>query len=173
MKECLYLSRRPNANSANRAGIFPRSGQKSSDHLTDGCVNLRRFAHVLAWRGPCSMIDTVVTFRRVTSFAVVVAFLAGPCLSVCAGWDASPHARMACCAHKAADEADACCASAEGRENSPTPSPVAAFPVALEPVPFAWPIIAASPEPTQLDRDARHPLTPTTERHVLLSVFLI
>ena len=119
------------------------------------------------------MMETVVTVRRVTSFAVVVAFLVGPCLSVCAGWDASSHARMACCAHKPADEADTCCASAEGRENSPGPSAVAAFPVALEPVPLVRPIVATSVERTELDRDARHPLTPSTERHVLLSVFLI
>lgn len=166
-----YLSRRPNANSASAQGIVPLPADRSIDARV---VLLRRFcAHVLAWRRPCPIIDTVVTFSRVTAFAVVVAFLAGPCLSVCAGWDASPHARMACCAHKAADDADACCASAEGRENSPAPSAVAAFPVALAPVPFAWPIIATSPEPTQLDRGARHPMTPTTERHVLLSVFLI
>jgi hypothetical protein len=80
---------------------------------------------------------------------------------------------MACCAHKTADEADACCASAEGRENSSAPSAVAAFPIALEPVPLACPVIATPVERTVLDSDARHPLTSTTERHVLLSVFLI
>ena len=80
---------------------------------------------------------------------------------------------MACCADKAADEADACCASGEGRENGTAPSPVAAFPIALAPVPLASPVIAISAERTVLDRDARHPLTSTTERYVLLSVFLI
>ena len=115
----------------------------------------------------------MLTVRRITAIAATLAFLVGPCLSVCTGWDASEHARMACCAHKAADEADACCASSEGREHSEAPSAVAAVPVALEPVPFACPIIATSLERTRLDRDARHPLTPTTERHVLLSVFLI
>ncbi|HET9468052.1 MAG TPA: hypothetical protein VFO48_06570 [Vicinamibacterales bacterium] len=114
-----------------------------------------------------------MSISRVTSVAVVLAFLVGPCLSVCAGWDASPHARMACCADKAPGDADACCASAEGRENGTAPSPVAAFPVALEPVALACPIIAPSVERTELHREVHHPLTPRTERHVLLSVFLI
>lgn len=115
----------------------------------------------------------VVIVRPFVSVAVVVAFLIGPCLSVCAGWDASPHARMACCADKPADDADACCASAEGRKNSEAPSAVAAFPVALDPVPLAHSVMATCVERPEFDRDARHPLTSTTERHALLSVFLI
>ena len=103
----------------------------------------------------------------------MLAFLVGPCLSACAGWDASPHARMACCAHKAPEDADACCASAESRENSAAPSAVAAFPLALAPVPLPHQVITASLAGTELDRDTHHPLTPNTERHILLSVFLI
>jgi hypothetical protein len=80
---------------------------------------------------------------------------------------------MACCAHKTADEADACCASAEGSGNGTAPSAVAAFPIALEPVPLVSSVIAISVERAVLDRGARHPLTSTRERHVLLSVFLI
>lgn len=116
---------------------------------------------------------TVVVTRRLGAVAVMLALLVGPCLSACAGWDASRHARMACCADKSADEADACCASTEGRENSPTASTVAAFPVTLGPVPLACPVVATSLERTARDRHAGDPLTPTTERHVLLSVFLI
>jgi hypothetical protein len=80
---------------------------------------------------------------------------------------------MACCAHKTADEADTCCASAEGRENSPAPSAVAAFPISLEPAPFAWRVMPTYFERSRRDSHAGDPLTPTTERHVLLSVFLI
>lgn len=111
-------------------------------------------------------------FRTGAAIALLGVLLAGPCLGVCTGWSSSHHERMACCAGKAQDEADACCASGEGRRADsvaglllgvPAPQPVAfAVEGALIALPHAF-----------SDVDTHRPITSRTERHVLLSVFLI
>ena len=116
----------------------------------------------------------VVTFRRAFAFVLLAAFALAPCLGVCAGWNASAHARMACCAEKSADEASMCCASSESRQNVDSPW---AFAMATLPAPE--PIVSrmASALAPQLraafDLDSHDPLTADSERYVLLSVFLI
>src|SRR5688572_19779236 len=54
------------------------------------------------------------------TFTVVLlgALLIAPCLGVCAGWESSEHARMACCVGKSQSDADTCCATSEGRQNA-------------------------------------------------------
>jgi hypothetical protein len=115
----------------------------------------------------------VTLVRGFAVFGLLASLFAGPCLTVCEGWSASSHERMACCMDKNADDADACCASAEGRTNSEAASALAVFPPALQLIPAALTQIATSVEHVDVDRDAEHPLTATTSRHALLSIFLI
>ena len=67
-----------------------------------------------------------------------------------------------------------CCASTEGRQNAnPSgPSAVAALP-APQPVTLSVAALVALPNRALIDLDAHDPLTNDSERHVLLSVFLI
>lgn len=115
-----------------------------------------------------------MTLRKTLAFVLLGAVALAPCLGVCAGWMASAHARMACCADKTADEATMCCASSEGRQNaeSLTSLSVVAVP-AIEPVAVK---ITSVPAPSTRNRsvlDAHAQLTDESARHVLLSVFLI
>ena len=115
-----------------------------------------------------------MVLRKGFAIALVTALLAAPCVGVCAGWDTSGHARMACCVDKSQDDADACCASGEGRQNADV---------------FGGLLLAALPIPSVDANEmesiltARQIFTPhwdsherilsDTYRHVLLSVFLI
>lgn len=112
--------------------------------------------------------------RRIAAFAVLAVLFAAPCSGVCTGWAASADARMACCIGKTADEATMCCASTEGRQNANPSGPlaVAALP-ALKPVTLSIAAIVPLPSAALIDLDAHDPLTNDSERHVLLSVFLI
>ena len=109
-------------------------------------------------------------------FAVVLvtALLAAPCVGVCAGWDTSDHARMACCLDKSQDDADTCCASGEGRTNGDM---FAGFAAAALPIPAVdanevESILAASQLFTP-HWDSHDHILSDTDRNILLSVFLI
>lgn len=112
--------------------------------------------------------------RKPFAVALLAALLAAPCLGVCAGWSSSDHARMACCADKAQDEADTCCASSEGRQNADVLAGlvVAALPVPAVDADQIESILTASqiftPQWESHDR-----ISSDAHRHVLLSVFLI
>lgn len=112
--------------------------------------------------------------RRLRAFLVVAAVLAGPCLNVCSGWVGSAVERMACCADKAQGDADACCASEESSRNAESiAAPISAALPAPEPIALR---IVAEVSATSASTHALHshtPLTSDSERHVLLSVFLI
>lgn len=80
-------------------------------------------------------------FRRFPALVLTLA-LAGGNVAVCAGWTATPEARMACCAdggacpmHRSESrsngpitqaEADSCCASSEGDDSTQSTATVAA-----------------------------------------------
>ena len=80
---------------------------------------------------------------------------------------------MACCVDKAQGEADACCASGEGRQNADAAASFLAAVPPLEPIALAASAIVLLPDHAALDLESHDPLTSDTERHVLLSVFLI
>jgi hypothetical protein len=112
--------------------------------------------------------------HRLLAFLVVAAVLADPCLNVCSGWAASAAERMACCADKSQGDADACCASEESSQKAESVGTqlLAALP-ALDPIePYIIAPVSTAFASTH-DRDSRVPLTSDSERHVLLSVFLI
>jgi hypothetical protein len=115
----------------------------------------------------------VVAVRRFLAVAIFVALVSAPCLSVCAGWSASAHARMACCADKAQNDADACCASGESRQG---PHPFGALTAAL-PAPalvsFASAAVVAIPSPMLFDIATHTVLASDSDRYARLSVFLI
>jgi hypothetical protein len=112
--------------------------------------------------------------RRALAVSLLTVLVAAPCLGVCTGWTASAHDRMACCADKAQNEADTCCASGEGRQNADV---------------FGGLVLAALPVPavdaSQIESilttpqiftplwDSHDRIPSDSHRHVLLSVFLI
>jgi hypothetical protein len=116
----------------------------------------------------------VVILRQTFAFVLLGALALAPCLGVCAGWSASGDARMACCIGKSSDEAKMCCASSEGRQNADPSAPLA---LAALPAPEPVVLKIASALALQLRAasviDSHDPLTADSERHVLLSVFLI
>jgi hypothetical protein len=127
--------------------------------------------------------------RRIAVSALAVVLSAGDA-GVCAGWEATAEARMACCVegscpmHNAETglhsaeilsqaQADSCCASSES--TNPTPaSPV--FAMALPPVTVVQQFFTARPGVSCAFDAARDAVTVAIRRvpkHVFLSVFLI
>lgn len=127
---------------------------------------------------------------RVSSLAIMLALSVGN-MALCAGWQATPEARMACCStgvacpmHQATPtsatdhsvsqaDADQCCASSQRGEGGPSTafSPlslcVASLPITFDAIESARPTQARRHEPSP-------PLqTRSVARHVLLSVFLL
>ena len=129
---------------------------------------------VFDWDVTPSHNRRVTCVHRAFAVALLAALFAAPCLGVCAGWEAIDHARMACCADKAQDEADACCASGEARQGIDV---LAGLLVAVLPVPAVdahqvESILTASQIFTAR-WDSHAQLPSDSDRHVLLSVFLI
>ncbi len=81
---------------------------------------------------------------------------------------------MACCADKAQDEADACCAAGENRKSSDQFRVLLAaalpLPAAVE---FAIASVVPVPSPTVFDIVSHTTKPSDSDRHVRLSVFLI
>jgi hypothetical protein len=110
----------------------------------------------------------VTLAHRVSAVLLCLGLVAGNAAAVCAGWLATPEARMACCVgdgpcpmHKSDSdeqgatrvisqaEADRCCASSERDESAPSsPSFVLTVELALvtSPVPFVAPQLAPALE---------------------------
>ena len=130
--------------------------------------------------------------HRFAALALTFGLVAGNA-AVCAGWLATPEARMACCAdgvecpmhkgdsHRSGSErvltqaqADSCCAAAEGRNsNQSTPS----FVTAITAVVLGVGVVLPANVPTLVLSDAWRtsapiPIAPVP-KHVLLSVFLV
>lgn len=129
--------------------------------------------------------------RRVVA-GLVLALLAGGDAAVCAGWESSPEARMACCVkddacpmhHDAAGsakasarinqgEADRCCAGSERPESAPSPN---AF-VAVIALPVVVDLFVAEPRGERIlppaSRDDGPPPPGRVSQQALLSVFQI
>ena len=130
--------------------------------------------------------------QRLAALALTFGLMAGNA-AICAGWMATPEARLACCAdggecpmhkgdsHRSGSErvltqvqADSCCASSEGRNsNQSTPSFVTAITAAVLGVGVVLPAnLDALVRRDAWRRSAPIPLAPVP-RHVLLSVFLV
>jgi hypothetical protein len=133
----------------------------------------------------------VVVLHRLSALALSLALLSGN-LGVCAGWAATPEARMACCVddtcpmHKGESssfsekpavsqaQADACCAASE-RQQSDQSAP--SFITAISSAVLGAGVVVPVPVPALVATDAWRtdapvPIAPVP-RHVLLSVFLL
>lgn len=130
--------------------------------------------------------------KRVAALALTFGLIAGNA-ATCAGWMATPEARMACCAdgggcpmHKGDPQdsgsgrvltqaqADSCCAASEGR-NSDTSNP--SFATTVTAAVLGVGTVLPASVPAHVLRDAWRRLAPIpiapVPRHVLLSVFLV
>lgn len=119
----------------------------------------------------------VRTLLRTSSATLIVALLGVPCLNTCEGWTASSVERMACCADghdQSQDAADRCCATGEGRRNAES-SPGAVIAVLPAPAPVPLDGTAAVPLPRYAawTFDNYQLFGSGSDRHILLSVFLI
>jgi hypothetical protein len=132
-----------------------------------------------------------VRFSRRFSVVLLTLALAAGQAGVCAGWMATPEARMACCSddgpcpmHKSESEdgstrvvtqaeADRCCAASEHEDSTPSQSNAAFFvtlAVALSPIPG----LLAAPEAHADIWRASVPIPAShVPKHLLLSVFLV
>jgi hypothetical protein len=134
----------------------------------------------------------VSLIRRLVAVAAVLMLGVGN-LAVCAGWQPTPEARMACCmrdtsctmhkadAHHAEStrvpsqtQADNCCAAASNRHDSAAPSASFASSGALVLIPVAMALPAAQPLPALQGWRALVPLpVAPVPKHLLLSVLLV
>jgi hypothetical protein len=133
-----------------------------------------------------------IVIRRLSAVIVAMGLLAGNA-AVCAGWLATPEARMACCAegndcpmHKGDSQsagservltqaqADSCCASSE-RENSNQSNP--SFATAITAAVLGVGMVLPASVPALVLSDAWRTSAPLpvepVPKHVLLSVFLV
>ena len=137
------------------------------------------------------MLEVVGLSHRVAAVVLCLGLIAGNA-AVCAGWAATPEARMACCTdndcpmHRGGSDesssqrvvtpaqADACCAASErDQSDSTNPTAVAAISAAVLGTGLVLP--ASTPSLVLTDRwrtEAPVPITPVP-RHILLSVFLV
>jgi hypothetical protein len=129
--------------------------------------------------------------RRAASLATVLALIAGD-VALCAGWAATPEARMACCTdgdcpmhkHESHDagsdrvvtqaQADSCCASSERQRSDPSaPTFISVISSAV----LGAGVVLPAPVPALVARDSWRTFVPIpiapVPRHVLLSVFLV
>ena len=130
--------------------------------------------------------------HRLAAVALAFGLVAGNA-AVCAGWMATPEARMACCAdgvecpmhkedsHRSGSErvltqaqADSCCAAAEGQNsNQSNPSFVTAITAAV----LGVGVVMPANVPALVLSDAWRTFAPIpiapVPKHVLLSVFLV
>jgi len=137
-------------------------------------------------------LDVVRLLHRLSSVLLCFGLVAGNA-AICAGWAATPHERMACCAegaecpmHKSQShesgmghvmtqaEADACCAASE-RERSSSSAPTLAATVSVAVLGPGIVLPARIPAIVLSDGWRTHaPISPSpVPRHVLLSVFLV
>ena len=133
-----------------------------------------------------------IFIRRLSAVILTIGLLAGNA-AVCAGWLATPEARMACCAeggncpmhkgdsHSSGSErvltqaqADSCCASSE-QENSNQSNP--SFVTAITPAVLGVGTVLPASVPALVLSDAWRTSAPLpgapVPKHVLLSVFLV
>jgi hypothetical protein len=133
----------------------------------------------------------VLVFRRLSTLVLSLMLLLGSNLAVCAGWAATPEARMACCTeddtcpmHKGEShdssqqltqsQAVACCAASEPEpSNQSAPSFISVISSAV----LGAGVVLHVPVPSLVASDAWRTVVPIpiapVPRHVLLSVFLV
>jgi hypothetical protein len=141
---------------------------------------------------PSSILgQVVILIRRASAVVALLALVVGN-VAVCAGWQATPEARMACCMngttcpmHKSDSheysskevfsqaQADSCCAAAAQRRDSAAAGSTFAVSGVIALVPVTMSTVPTGPIASQEWR-ALVPLPiSSTPKHLLLSVFLV
>jgi hypothetical protein len=139
-----------------------------------------------------SILGLVILVQRLSAVVLCLTLIAGNA-AVCAGWAATPEARMACCADEEScpmhegdsgnsvsgrpltqAQADSCCASSEREQsNSSDPTLIAAISHAV----LGSGITLPASTPALVVSDSWRTVSPIPKaavaRHVLLSVFLV
>jgi hypothetical protein len=135
--------------------------------------------------------NVVVLSRRLVVIAAVLTLCAGN-HAVCAGWQATPEVRMACCRNEATcpmhksesrdsgtrhavsqAQADNCCAGSE-RTHSTTTNPTFVLSGIVPLAPATMPIVTSPNTPALQDWRALVPLPVSpVPKHLLLSVLLV
>jgi hypothetical protein len=130
--------------------------------------------------------------NRLAAIGMVLALSTGN-LAVCGGWEATPEARMACCAdgatcpmHQSGShdsgsthvlsqaQADSCCAMSEPNDSATTTRSASLLPGTLAVAPSPVPVILTVLDSSSERRDPLVPLPLSpVPRHLLLSVFLV
>jgi hypothetical protein len=135
--------------------------------------------------------DVVSLVRRVAAVVAVLALAAGN-VAVCAGWQATAEARMACCMNGAScpmhtseghdhasrsdvnqTQADSCCAASSQRHDSSSPGPAFAASSMIALAPVATCSLTSTVLPAQKWRALAPLLVSSVPKHLLLSVFLV
>ena len=134
----------------------------------------------------------MTNLRRIAAVVAVLALCAGN-VAVCAGWQATPEARMACCAngtgcsmHKpdrhehsskrpvSQAQADSCCATSAQRRDSPAAGSTFASSGAISLVPVAAMITVPTTASSEQGWRALVAMrVSSTPKHLLLSVLLV
>ncbi|HJZ74013.1 MAG TPA: hypothetical protein VKE51_19875 [Vicinamibacterales bacterium] len=139
----------------------------------------------------CTLSEVVSPARRIAAVVAILALGAGK-VGVCAGWQATPEARMACCMsgascpmHKSEGhdhsskngvsqaQADSCCAASAQRTESTSPGSTFAASGVIALMPAA---VFSSPMTVLSAQEWRAPVPPlvsSVPKHLLLSVFLV
>ena len=135
--------------------------------------------------------DVVSVIRRLAALTSVLTLCVGN-VAVCAGWQATPEARMACCMddtdcpmHKSEShhhashhqvtqtQADSCCAGSERNDSATTRAAFASSGIVAL-VPVSIPLVVTPSVPALQEWRAFYPLpVSTVPKHLLLSVFLV
>ena len=133
----------------------------------------------------------MTVFRRLAATAAILALSVGN-LAACAGWRATPEARMACCQDESAcpmhksdghgpghrhqltqAQADRCCAGSEQNQSATTRPALVSLGVAAL-APATVPLVIIPIVPALEDWRALVPLRASTvPKHLLLSVLLV
>ncbi len=127
-----------------------------------------------------AMHNRQVILRRGASAVMLFALLVLPCLSLCSGWGGSAGMRMACChgsaEHGSQTSADACCALGEQRQNAESSRSLLSVAISvgdLTKVAIAFLSTALTLQGSRFDIGEHDYVSATSDRHLLLSVFLI
>ena len=154
--------------------------------------NLPQLPYIDTWVGAVHPKYVELVLKRTAALVVVLALSAAG-WAECAGWQASPEARMACCSgdgdcpmHGSTEpgagserivtqaQADSCCAASDPDDSTPSPG---AFSLSLSAalVTSTLATLASITAPASFDAWRTHLPLPVghVPKHVLLSVFLI
>ena len=174
-------------------GDNPKRRIRSSRRALGGLFSDFRFITLTPMQRPCILTVVELLFRR-TAALLVVLTLGAAGWAECAGWQATPEARMACCSgsgdcpmHGSTEpgagservvtqaQADSCCAASDTNDSTPSTAVYSLSPSAVLVSSTLQTLAPIMAPPSFFDAWRTHVPLPRghVPRYVLLSVFLI